>query len=183
MASRRCLSPLGGVDPVTSPDAAAEPVTRHGVPTSLSRGQEVLHPSADDYLRVVEALFDEGFLVCVDVTAVDYLTYGSARDLPAGVDPQRFELVVNLLSHRDRSRVRLRVQLPAEAPEIASITHRYPGAEASEREVFDMFGISFTDHPDLTRIVMPEDWTGHPLRKDYDSGRIPVQFKGPAPAR
>lgn len=173
----------------TTPEAAgaaeesAAPAQRHGAPLSESCGQQVLHPSLLDYPGVVEALFDEGYLVCVDVTAVDYLTYATNRQLPDGVAPERFELVVNLLSHALRERVRLRVQVPADTPTVASITNWYPGAEASEREVYDLFGIEFSEHPDLTRIVMPEDWTGHPLRKDYDSGRIPVQFKGPAPAR
>jgi NADH-quinone oxidoreductase subunit C len=60
---------------------------------------------------------------------------------------------------------------------VSSATGLYPGLDAPEREAFDMFGIVFDGHPDLTRILMPEDWVGHPLRKDYDIGRIPVQFK------
>ena len=75
--------------------------------------------------------------------------------------------------------MRLRVQVSGEEPTVESITDLYPGADAMEREAFDMFGVSFTGHPDLTRILMPEDWVGHPLRKDYNSGRIPVQFKNP----
>jgi NADH-quinone oxidoreductase subunit C len=68
--------------------------------------------------------------------------------------------------------------VPEGDPVVASLFDLFPGTEAMEREAFDMFGISFADHPDLTRILMPEDWVGHPLRKDYEIGRIPVQFKG-----
>ena len=89
---------------------------------------------------------------------------------------ERFEVVVNLLSIERRERVRVRVQVPESDPSVATLFDMFPGTEAMEREVFDMFGITFTDHPDLTRILMPEDWDGHPLRKDYDQGRIPVQF-------
>ena len=73
-------------------------------------------------------------------------------------------------------------QVPEDDASVPSLFDLHPGTEALEREVFDMFGISFDGHPDLTRILMPEDWIGHPLRKDYSSGRIPVQFKG-APSR
>jgi NADH-quinone oxidoreductase subunit C len=79
---------------------------------------------------------------------------------------------------RERRRLRLRVQVPADDAVLPTLFDLHPGTEAMEREVFDMFGVAFTEHPDLTRILMPEDWIGHPLRKDYDVGRIPVQFKG-----
>jgi NADH-quinone oxidoreductase subunit C len=117
--------------------------------------------------------------MCVDLTAVDYLTH-PGRTLPEGVEAERYEVVVNLLSLAHRRRLRVRVQVPESEPTVASAFGLYPGTEAMEREVFDMFGIAFTSHPDLTRILMPEDWDGHPLRKDYAQGRIPVQFKGAA---
>ena len=100
-----------------------------------------------------------------------------ARSLPEGVQPERFEVVVNLLSLSMRQRVRVRVQVPESDPAVDSLFDVYPGTEAMEREAYDMVGIIFTDHPDLTRILMPEDWEGHPLRKDYGVGRVPVQFK------
>jgi len=124
----------------------------------------------DDYLATVKALADEGFAMCVDLTAVDYLEFPTPSS-------ERFEVVVNLLDIQQRRRVRLRVPVPADDPTLPTLFDVYPGTEALEREVFDMFGIEFTDHPDLTRILMPEDWIGHPLRKDYEIGRIPVQFK------
>jgi NADH-quinone oxidoreductase subunit C len=72
------------------------------------------------------------------------------------------------------------VQVPESDPTCPSLFELFPGTEALEREVFDMFGITFTDHPDMTRILMPEDWIGHPLRRDYSVGDIPVKFKGAA---
>ena len=158
---------------------APEIPMRYGVPLTESRGQVVLHPSREQLAELVMELRDEhDFCMCIDVTAVDYLAYELPRNLPEGVEPERFELVVGLLSHRSRERVRLRVQVPETDPVVPSLFEVHPGTEALEREVYDMFGISFDGHPDLTRILMPEDWIGHPLRKDYAIGRIPVQFKG-----
>lgn len=162
--------------PTTDEATAPAAPTRLGVVQSWSRGQEVLHPSRSEYLRVVKELADEGYHVAIDVTAVDYLAH-PGRDLPAGVAPERFEVVVGLLDHEHRRRVRLRVQVPESDATLVSLFDLFPGVEALEREVFDMFGIRFEGHPDLTRILMPEDWVGHPLRKDYAVGSIPVQFK------
>ena len=136
-----------------------------------------------DYLKTITALRGEGFEMCVDLTAVDYLTHPGRNISPevaSQITLERFELVVNLLSLSQRRRVRLRVQVSESDPVIDSAFDVYPGTEAMEREVFDMFGIKFNGHPDLTRILMPEDWQGHPLRKDYSQGNIPVQFKGAA---
>ncbi len=155
---------------------APEPApTAYGVTLGDSRGQRVLHPSRAQYVATVRALLDDTFTMCADLTAVDYLTF-PGRSLPAGIEAERFEVVVNLLSLERRERIRLRVQVPQSDATLATLFDMYPGSEAMEREVYDMFGITFTDHPDLTRILMPEDWDGHPLRKDYDQGRIPVQF-------
>jgi len=156
----------------------------YGVPTSESRGELVLHVAREQLSDFVMELRDEhGFNMCVDVTAVDYFAYEAPRHVPAEVDPERFEIVVNLLRMRDRSRIRLRVQVPGDEPSVPSLFDVHPGTEAMEREVYDMFGITFDGHPDLSRILMPEDWIGHPLRKDYPVGKIPVQFKGIENAR
>ncbi len=164
-------------DEPAAPAPPPETEVLYGVPVTYSRGQRVLHPGRDELVAVVRQLHVDGYLLCVDVTGVDYLTYQADRNLPDGVEPERFEVVVTLLSFQDADRIRLRVQVPEGDPTCPTLTDVHPGADAHEREVFDMFGISFTGHPDLTRILMPEDWVGHPLRKDYNSGRVPVQFK------
>lgn len=171
--------------PAALPDEAVptpEPPSLHGCPMSDSCGQTVIHPSRQQYVDVIRALCDEGYEMCVDLTATDYLLMPE-RGLPDGIAAERFEVVVNLLSLTARRRIRLRVQVPADDPSIDSLFDLHPGTEAMEREVFDMFGITFTNHPDLTRILMPEDWEGHPLRKDYDTGTIPVQFSDDFAAR
>jgi NADH-quinone oxidoreductase subunit C len=137
---------------------------------------QLAFPGRDTYKRMVAAFLDAGFEQCVDLCAVDYLTH-PGRSLPEGVTPERFEVVVNLLSLSLRQRVRVRVQVPESDPVVDSLFEVYPGTEAMEREAYDMVGIVFAGHPDLTRILMPEDWEGHPLRKDYGVGRVPVQFK------
>jgi NADH-quinone oxidoreductase subunit C len=171
--------------PAEVPDEAvppAEPPSMHGCPLTESCGQAVLHPSREQYVGVVRALLDEDYEMCVDLTATDYLLMPE-RAMPDGIAGERFEIVVNLLSLSARKRLRLRVQVPADDATIESLFDLHPGTEAMEREVFDMFGITFTNHPDLTRILMPEDWEGYPLRKDYETGTIPVQFSTDFAAR
>lgn len=158
----------------------APPPELFGMPFDDSRGQAVVFVPLDQYAAFAKRLVDESFTMCSDLTAVDYLDV-PGRTLPehvlaAGIVPERFELVLNVLSMGRHERLRVRVQVAADAPAVPSVFDQWPGTEAMEREVFDMFGITFDGHPDLSRILMPEDWDGHPLRKDYEVGRIPVQF-------
>jgi NADH-quinone oxidoreductase subunit C len=97
-----------------------------------------------------------GYNFFEDATAVDW--YPS--------EP-RFQLSYHLLSHPLKERIRLRVMLAASDPSLPSITQVWPSANYYEREIFDLFGIRFEQHPNLRRILMPDDWKGHPLRKDY----------------
>lgn len=149
----------------------------HGCVVSDSRGQVVVHPTREQYLDLAKALADDGYSMLVDLCGVDYLGHLD-RPLPDGVDAERFEVVVNLVDISHRRRIRIRVQVPESDPTVSTLFDLHPGADAFEREAYDMFGVSFTGHPDMTRILMPEDWVGFPLRKDYDTGEIPVQFKG-----
>jgi len=123
------------------------------------RGETTIHIRANSLIAVCEFLRDEpdlSFKYLSDVTALDH--YPS--------EP-RFETVYHLLSFETNERLRLKVRIAGENPQVDSMVPVWPAANAFEREVFDLFGIQFQGHPDLRRILMPEDWEGHPLRKDY----------------
>ena len=128
---------------------------------------ETINVEIDEYLEKVESIKKDGYEMMVDLTAVDWYRKREPR----------FQLVVNFLSVSKNSRIILNVNVQDEELKVPSICEIYPSANFYEREVFDMFGIEFENHPELTRILMPDDWEGNPLRKDYGTGRIPVQFK------
>jgi NADH-quinone oxidoreductase subunit C len=165
----------------TAEEAAPRPEV-HGWPMVESHGQQVVHCPREGYLELMTALKEDGFEMCADLCGVDYLTHG-ARHLPDGIAEERFEVAVDLLSLVQHRRIRVRVQVPETDPGVPTLFDLWPGTEAMEREAYDLIGIRFDQHPDLTRILMPEDWEGHPLRKDYAVGRVPVQFKETPPAR
>ena len=143
-----------------------------------SHGQPVVYLDRAHWVEAAAMLRDdEQFTTCLDVTAVDHLADADRLSV-AGVAPERFEVVANFLSHPRNRRIRLIAELPASDPVVASLTPLYPGVDFAEREVFDLFGIDFVGHPDMTRILMPDDWVGHPLRKDDAPARVPVTFKG-----
>jgi NADH/F420H2 dehydrogenase subunit C len=147
-----------------------------------SHGQPVVYVDRAVMADVARMLRDEEqFTMLVDTVAVDHLLDGSRPEI-AGIAAERFEVVVNFLSHTRNRRIRIISEVPATDPTVPSLTPIYPGANFPERESYDLFGITFEGHPDLTRILMPDDWHGHPLRKDDAAARVPVTFKGdPSP--
>jgi NADH-quinone oxidoreductase subunit C len=132
-----------------------------------SHGQVVVRLDPSDWRSFAEVAKAAGFEVCVDVTAVDWMRQR----------PERYEVIANLLSMEHKLRLRMITSLGRVDPKVDSLVPLWPGANFAEREVYDMFGIEFEGHPDLTRILMPDDWDGHPLRKDFGVGGVPVQFK------
>ncbi|PKL51653.1 MAG: NADH-quinone oxidoreductase subunit C [Nitrospira bacterium HGW-Nitrospira-1] len=104
----------------------------------------------------------------IDVCGVDYL----------GKKEKRFEVVYQLYSIKHRHAIRLKTEVSEEDPAIDSVTSIWAGANWHEREAFDLYGIRFNGHPDLRRILMPEDWEGHPLRKDYPLKGLAKEWSG-----
>jgi NADH/F420H2 dehydrogenase subunit C len=164
-------------------DVAAAVVERFpGSVEVESHGQPVVYIDRAAMADVARFLRDEQqFTMLIDVTAVDHLLDGG-RIAIDGVALERFEVVATYLSHARNRRLRVICEVPAHDPTVPSLTGVYMGANFPERETYDLFGITFEDHPDLTRILMPDDWKGYPLRKDDPAARVPVTFKGdPSP--
>ena len=155
---------------------AAEPLAIHGLPAVEVRGTTVVHTDVARYPGLLEAVHADGYGFCADLCAVDQLT-NTGRILPADIRPERFEVVLTLRDLPGHRHLRIRSQVPEADTRVPSAFRLWPGTEAMEREAYDLFGIVFTSHPDLTRILLPDDWEGHPLRKDLPPGRVPVQFR------
>ncbi len=174
MDTRRALHRKGGNAEVIPLPLAAPP----GVATADVLASDLgCFPTTDQYIDLIRSFKDESFETCVDLCAVDYLEHLD-RPLPRGVSGTRFEIVVNLLRPSKMQRVRLCVQAGNDEPHDDSLFTLYPGTEAMEREAFDLYGVLLFDHPDMTRILMPEVWDGHPLRRNYAVGKIPIQMEG-----
>jgi NADH-quinone oxidoreductase subunit C len=143
-----------------------------GVTTSEFRGDVTVTVPAARILDALRLLRDvpDGVPVLTDLTAVDRFP-----------SEPRFEVVYLLTGYAPPARVRVKAPLAGQTPSIASATGVWAAADWLEREVFDLFGIRFEGHPNLTRILLPDDWEGHPLRKDFPLTEEPVQFIGHVP--
>jgi NADH-quinone oxidoreductase subunit C len=153
---------------------AERDIPRGAVPQiTIDRNEITFYVQRERVLDLCRTLRDdEGlrFELCSSVSGVDY---GEEVE-------QRLHVVYHLLSMTYRRRIRLEVALDIDDPHLPSVVEVYPTADWHERETWDMFGVIFDGHPALTRILMPDDWDGHPQRKDYPLGGIPVEYKGGA---
>jgi NADH-quinone oxidoreductase subunit C len=140
-------------------------VTVHQYASSATTYHRAIVDSGS-WLSVIESSKDAGFDFFIDLYAVDHFSQAP-----------RFEVGINLLSMGKNERLIIATRIPYDAPSLPSATGLFVGANFYEREAYDLFGIDFVGHPDLTRILLPDDWEGFPLRKDYAVGSIPVQFK------
>ncbi len=144
----------------------------------VDRGELTLHIKRDRLVEVAFKLRDTPslrFEMCLGVSGVHY---------PERIG-RELHIVYPLLSLTHNRRIRLEVSVPESDPHLPSLVEVWGGTNWHERETWDMFGIIFEGHPGLTRILMPDDWPGHPQRKDYPLGGIPIEYKGatvPAPS-
>ena len=121
-------------------------------------GEQILHVKGQDILNVLTELKDYGFNFLADLTAIDNLTLGGF---------ERFAVSYHLLSHKTTERATVKAYISEEKPSLPSVESLWKTADWQEREVFDLYGIKFEGHPNLIRIMNPDDYDGYPLRKDY----------------
>jgi NADH-quinone oxidoreductase subunit C len=133
--------------------------------TEFHRGRAVLVIDPASVKPVLTHLRGKGYRFLASLHGVDYYPH----------EP-RLGVLYELLDMERVERISVKARLPTDAPEIDSVVELFPGAEYPEREVYDMFGVQFTGHPDLRRILMPEDYQGHPQRRDFPIGGEPVLF-------
>ena len=136
----------------------------------VSVGDDWITVPAEAVREALGGLRSEGFRLLTFLTCVDHLADAS------GEYPKRFEIVYQLRNLESRAQVRVRAFVDGDPPKIDSVQDLFPPANWDERETYDLFGIVFNGHPDLTRILMPDDWVGHPLRRDYPVGGETVEF-------
>ncbi len=140
---------------------------RFGVEPTVFRDEVSVMVPPERLTEAAQVLRDElGFDALLDITGVDYWPEGRPR----------FHVVYQFYSYTHNVGLRVRVPVEEDAAQVPSLVPLYPSANWYEREVWDMFGIAFAGHPDLRRILMPYDWVGHPLRKDYPLGYEEPQF-------
>jgi len=143
----------------------------------LVAGDEYITVAPQTIREVCAALFADGYTQLLFLTCTDHLNRPDDRvPFSAGADQSRFELVYEVRNNDTRSRLRVRAFLGAGETRVPSIHDLYGPANWDERETWDLFGIEFEGHPDLVRILLPEDWVGHPLRRDYPVGGETVEF-------
>jgi len=140
------------------------------VDKGASAGDSWVTVPAEQIRESLSALKNDGYRLLVFLTCVDHLADASRKW------PDRYELIYQLRNMETREQLRVRTFVGGDQPRIDSVYDLFPPADWDERETYDLFGIVFTDHPDLTRILMPDDWVGHPLRRDYPVGGEVVEF-------
>jgi NADH-quinone oxidoreductase subunit C len=133
--------------------------------TVFFRGRATLVIEPERVRAVLSLLRDRGYAFMASVHGVDYYPH----------EP-RLGVIYELLDMHEVDRITVKLRVPSAKPEVESLTDEWPTANHQEREVFDMFGVIFRGHPDLRRILMPEDYEGHPQRRDFPIGGEPVLF-------
>jgi NADH-quinone oxidoreductase subunit C len=174
---------MTGELPTVEPDSSAVPGTENDLVASVIDGFDgatvtehatassatVYHQvsvSVDHWVSVVTKAKNAGFDAFVDLYAVDHFAQAP-----------RYEVGVNLISMENNQRIIISTRVPYDDATVPTLTGVFVGTNFYEREAYDLIGIDFPGHPDLTRILLPDEWVGHPLRKDSSVGAIPVQFK------